>query len=235
MEKMTEADIAYAQGLGASDEVSEWCKTVLLAQCRKSSPSVEEKEHIIDYLISPVAPKRLRKMSYEQAKKAAAKWSEANQKKGRDLVESSEDIKTLMKLADGAKIVKLLTKKAYEREGFLMRHCLGGYTPGSSEVFSLRDKKNEPHVTFEVTKNGDTIQQVKGKGNGSIHPKYIDPTLAFLKKMGVEVRPSEMANLGYYHVSEKARAIMNLFVDSTGKGPVYSHVGGETYIFERRS
>ena len=183
---MIAADLEYARGLGASEEVLEWCLTVLLAHCKKNATSVHEREHTIDYLISSDAPKRLRKMSYAQAETAAKKWSDANQKKGRDRVETDEDTELLEDLGDGTRIVKLLTKKAYEREGFLMRHCLGGYTPGSSTIYSLRDKNNEPHVTFEMTKTGDTIQQVKGKGNGCIHPKYIDPTLAFLEKIGVE-------------------------------------------------
>ncbi len=236
---MIAADLEYAKGLGASEEVLEWCKTVLLAKVRNASglnvPSIEEREHVIDYLLSSDAPKRLRKMSYVQAQASAKKWSEANQKKGRDRIETEEDIELLEDLGDGTRIVKLLTKKAYEREGFLMRHCLGGYSPGSSTIYSLRDKNNEPHVTFEMTKTGDTIQQVKGKGNGCIHPRYIDPTLAFLKKIGVEVRPSEMKNLGYYHVTEATRTIFAKFVDPAGNGPAYSHIGGENYIFERRS
>jgi len=235
MDKTIEADLEYAKGLGTTAEVLEWCKTVLLAQCKKATPPIEEREHIIDYLVSADAPTRLRKMSYEQALTAAKKWSDANQKKGRDRVETDEDTELLVDLGDGMRIVKLLTKKAYEREGFLMRHCLGGNAPGSSTIYSLRDKNNDPHVTFEMTKDGETIQQVKGKGNGSIHPRYIDPTTAFLKKIGVDVRPSEMKNLGYYHVNEKLRTVLDRFVDSAGNKPIYSHIGDENYIFERRS
>ena len=230
-----DADIEYAKGLGASDEVLSWCSTVLNAQCKKHTPSVEEREHIIDYLISDNAPQRLRKMSYAQAKESAKKWSERNQKKGHKLVDTNSDIESFMDLDEGMSIVKLLTKKAYEREGFLMRHCLGGYSPGNTSVYSLRDNDNNPHVTFEITKGGTSVQQVKGKGNGAIHPRYIDPTLAFLKKVGINVRPSEMQNLGYYHVTTKWRAVLDSFIDTAGEGPAYSHIGGETYIFERRS
>lgn len=232
---MIDAELAYARGLGASSEVLEWCSSVLLAQMNKEPPSIEEREHVIDFLISADAPKRLRKMSYAQAKASAEKWSEANQKRGRDKVETEGDTELLLDLGDGSRIVKLLTKAAYEREGFLMRHCLGAYAPGSTTIYSLRDKNNEPHVTFEMTKDGDTIQQVKGKGNGSINPKYIDPTIAFLKTIGVEVRPSEMSNLGYYHANDKMQSVFSKFIDRTGNGPVYSRIGGESYIFERRS
>ena len=43
---------------------------------------------------------------------------------------------------------------ALKYEGETMGHCVGGYTPdvvsGKSRIFSLRDAKNEPHVTVEV-------------------------------------------------------------------------------------
>lgn len=130
------ADYEYAKGLGASEEVLDWCSTVLKAYCKKENPSVEDREHIIDYLLSDDAPKRLRRMSYEQAKESAKKWSEANQKRGRDRVETEGDTELYMELDDGTRIVKLLTKKAYEREGFLMRQCvlLGRLTSAAFSV-----------------------------------------------------------------------------------------------------
>ena len=43
---------------------------------------------------------------------------------------------------------------ALKYEGEVMGHCVGGYCPdvlaGRSRIFSLRDKKGEPHVTIEV-------------------------------------------------------------------------------------
>lgn len=41
-------------------------------------------------------------------------------------------------------------------EGDAMGHCVGGYCPdvqsGNTEIYSLRDKNNQPHVTVEVNK-----------------------------------------------------------------------------------
>ena len=46
---------------------------------------------------------------------------------------------------------------ALKYEGDTMGHCVGGYTPdvasGKTRIFSLRDAKNEPHVTVEVKPN----------------------------------------------------------------------------------
>jgi hypothetical protein len=122
---------------------------------------------------------------------------------------SSGDIETVHDFLDGTRIVKLLSKKAYQREGYYMSHCVGGYEPDKSTIYSYRDKNNEPHATFEVAKSGNEILQVKGKGNGSIHPRYINPILTFLKIIGLEVRPSEMKNLGYLSVVPELEKILS--------------------------
>jgi hypothetical protein len=222
---------AYAVAIGASDEVLWWCQNVLTAQQRKRGHDVQATvEHIIDYLASDAAPKRLRKMSYKQAKDSAEKWSKAQQKKGAGLIDGPEDIETIHDFLDGTRIVKLKTQKAYQREGFFMAHCVGGYQPEKSTIYSYRDAKNIPHATFEVSKSGDEIVQIKGKGNGPIHPRYIHPILAFLKTIGMEVRPSDMINLGYQHLDDEAERICRMFVDPKGKGPEILTLFNEKYL-----
>ncbi len=84
----------------------------------------------------------------------------------------------------------------------LTGNCAGGYSPDSTErlIYSYRDANNLPHATFEVQKNNNEIVQIKGKGNGPIHPRYIHPILEFLKVIGMEIRPNDMVNLGYHHI-----------------------------------
>jgi hypothetical protein len=52
-------------------------------------------------------------------------------------------------------------QRALEYEGKTMGHCVGGYCPdvleGRSRIFSLRDKRGEPHVTVEVRPNPHPI------------------------------------------------------------------------------
>jgi hypothetical protein len=47
---------------------------------------------------------------------------------------------------------------ALKYEGETMGHCVGGYCPdvveGRSKIYSLRDKKGQPHVTIEVKPGG---------------------------------------------------------------------------------
>jgi len=222
--------IEYAKAMGANDEVLGWCETVLAARERKQGLDVGECEHIIDYLTSDAAPKRLRRMSYAQAKDGADRWSKANQKRGAHLVDGPEDLEVLHDFGDGTKIVKLLTKRAYQREGFFMSHCLGGYDPAKSTAYSYRDADNYPHATFEVTRDGEEITQIKGKGNGPIHPKYIEPILTFLQAIGKEIRPYDMRNLGYYHVTDDTKQMLDQFQDSKGRGPQYVEVRGEEYL-----
>lgn len=191
----------YAKGINSNQEVIDWLKTTAKKQIEKKAASASDVEHIIDYLNSSSAPLRLRKMSFVDAKRKAKEWTDANQKKGKNLNDSPEDLELIHDFLDGTKIVRLKTKKAYQREGFLMSHCAGGYTPdGDCLIYSYRDKHNMPHATFEVRKQNNEIVQIKGKGNGSIHPRYIHPILAFLKSIGMEIRPNDMQNLGYYHI-----------------------------------
>ena len=222
----------YAEGLGANQEVSQWVNTTLAKTLKKRSVAQGDAEHIIDYLMSPSAPKRLQRMSYVQALIASAKWSQASQKKGRNLTDSSEDIETIHDFLNGTRIVKLKTKSALQREGFLMSHCVGGYNPESkeTEIYSYRDEKNIPHATFEVKRNAKEITQIKGKGNGAIHPKYVYPILAFLNTLGIQVRPNDMKNLGYHHL----KSPLDSFIENLkGAKEKIQVILGEKYIYAR--
>jgi hypothetical protein len=221
----------YAIGFGGnSEQALLWINTVLKNYLKKHREDQSEIEHIIDYLVSDKAPKRLGRMSYKEAKVNAKKWTDASQKKGRGLKDSSEDIEVVHDFFDGYKIVKLLTKKAFQREGSAMSHCLAGYGVGDGvEIYSYRDAKNMPHATFEVRKEGGEILQIKGKGNGSIHPKYITPILSFLDLVGQTVRPSEMKNLGYHHVPKDMVPMFNLIKGASEK---MKTIKNEHYFFE---
>jgi hypothetical protein len=220
-----------------TDEVRNWIKRIVPTyekRIGREAPQTEI-EHIIDYLNSPQATKRLFRMSYEQAKSNAEKWVKALQKRGQDIAETDADVEVVMRSRDGAfTLVRLVGEAAFKREGFLMRHCVASYADRTdTEVFSLRDMNNEPHCTFEVTKGGDDrrINQVKGKGNGPIHPKYISYVLKILRYFKFEVRESEMSNLGYKALSPEYWKILLSVRGEAGirtvtfKGTKYLYVG----------
>jgi uncharacterized protein YidB (DUF937 family) len=58
--------------------------------------------------------------------------------------------------------IKIL-EDALKYEGETMGHCVGGYCPdvveGRSKIYSLRDKKGQPHVTIEVSPRRPTVEQ----------------------------------------------------------------------------
>lgn len=221
----------YAQGLNASKEIKEWLNTTAKKKLKENKTNTEKLEHIVDYLVSAAAPVRLRRMSYNDAERKAEEWSKANQKKGRGLVDTEKDISVVHDFLDGTTIVRLLTKQALQREGFLMNHCVGGYDPNNEDVhiYSYRDKKNIPHATFEVQRSYNEIVQIKGKGNGSIHPKYVNPILTFLKTISMDVRPSDMKHLGYYHLPKEHLDFVKSF-DKTFSSQIVA-IHGEHYAF----
>jgi hypothetical protein len=223
--------IEYAKAINARQEVLEWCSTVLASRMKKYKVDQGEAEHILDYLASDAAPLRLRKMSYKQALESSVKWTKANQKKGRNIVDGDDDLEVIHDFGDGSRIVRLLTKSAYTREGHFMKHCVGGYDPSNSTIYSYRDKKNEPHATFEVSKRDNQIVQIKGKGNGAIHPTYINPIMTFLKSINFEIRPNDMRNLGYIHISKEFEDILTRFVDKKGNDVKLTTLFGHRYMY----
>ena len=66
---------------------------------------------------------------------------------------------------------------ALKYEGETMGHCVGGYCPdvieGRSKIYSLRDKKGEPHVTIEVAPHNPNLESVYAKQNlPELYAKY---------------------------------------------------------------
>jgi hypothetical protein len=182
--------LKYAKCLGAENDILFW-----LRKNEKKIINQDEIEHIIDYMIAK-NPK-LKNMTYVQAKNNCDKWLESQIKKGNHIKESKNDIKIILDFKDGFKFVQLIGKNAYEREGFLMSHCVASYYNKNDEIYSLRDKKNMPHCTISKSS-----QQIKGKGNGCIDPKYIKYVVEFLKYIGINIRKNEMKNLGYIDISD---------------------------------
>jgi hypothetical protein len=169
----------------------------------KEHPELGIIEHVLDWIENEKPPK-LEKMIWEEALSSAEKWSKAQQKKGEHIKEIAEDTELVMDFKDGFRFMKLIGKRAYEREGYLMGHCVASYYGKDDEIYSLRDKNNMPHATISKSS-----QQIKGRGNGSIHPKYIRYVVEFLEFLKVPVRDSEMANLGYVNIEKLTEDIDN--------------------------
>lgn len=219
----------YAKHLNASQEVFSWLSTTGKKSISLGKINISEMEHILDFLVSSEAPNRLQKMSIVDAKRKSIEWSKSQQKKGRNLVDGDDDVETIHDFLNGTRIVVLKTKSALQREGFIMGHCVGSYSiQDDQKIYSYRDEKNMPHATFEVKRSNNEIVQIKGKGNGPIHPRYIHPILAFLNTIGMNIRPSDMVNLGYHHIPSVHVRFLKRY-DNTIKQMVV--IGGESYAF----
>jgi len=194
-----------------SDEIKTWINTALKAYLKRHPEDQGEIEHILDFMASDAAPKRLQKMSYVQAQAGAAKWVKALAKKGKD-IDDTNQIEVIKRYKNGFRLVRLAGKEAFDREGKLMAHCVASYFDKESEIYSLRDEKNQPHCTIEVQRENSRVNQIKGKGNGSINPKYIKTVLSVLKHFNMDVRESEMSNLGYVKLEDyELKALGHLF------------------------
>ncbi|MFA5025123.1 MAG: PcfJ domain-containing protein [Candidatus Shapirobacteria bacterium] len=143
-------------------------------------------DHVLDYFQAN-PDLNISRISVREAIQQSRQWTEQLNKKASDQ-EDAGGIKIIKKYPDGFKWVDVISKQALDREGKLMKHCVGSYCDevqgGNTKIFSLRDKKNEPHCTIEVS--GNEVHQIKGKANGSVDKKYRDYVIDFLnsKKFG---------------------------------------------------
>jgi hypothetical protein len=119
------------------------------------------------------------RLSYDQAFKESQHWHE--HLKGDGPVGSYKTKKVVSKLSDGFTIVAIEDPDDLEVEGNLMGHCVGTYcdnvSSGHSKIFSLRDSKNQPHVTIEAQEF--TVTQIYGKENQPPVAKYQKYILAW--------------------------------------------------------
>ena len=97
-----------------------------------------------------------------------------------------ENKEVVYDFGNGFTIVDIMTENDLEVEGNKMGHCVGGYCDAVAEgdvfIYSLRDKRNEPHATIEVRPAAyisrdqpptkPSVDQIKGKGNDVPVEKY---------------------------------------------------------------
>jgi hypothetical protein len=82
-------------------------------------------------------------------------------------------------------------------EGEIMQNCIrhGHYdddvADGSTNILSLRDKQDRPHVDFELNRQTHEFEQIVGKQNRAPSDKYAPYIVAFLRAFGFQVATSE--------------------------------------------
>ena len=117
-------------------------------------------------------------MSFEQAHVLSQEWHDTMKfDESIKNKEKEEDDKILYRCRDGIHYFVLLEPEDLMIEGEIMRNCIGSYTDkvknGRSLIVSLRDDKNESHVTIEIDTHTGMAIQTKGKANNEPSPKYL--------------------------------------------------------------
>jgi hypothetical protein len=144
--------------------------------------------HVIDYvnfalehtdeLPRELQIKKLSALSYDEVYDRTLEWDSWLQGQKGDEGGTEE----IMNVGGGYKWVKVLTSSALDYEGSKMGHCVRSYADLVAQnhctIYSLRDSRNEPHVTIEARR--DEVVQIKGKQNKWVVEKYWDYCIDFL-------------------------------------------------------
>jgi hypothetical protein len=84
----------------------------------------------------------------------------------------------VFRFSDKKHFLYLLNAEELKYEGKIMGHCVGGSNykqklkNGLSLILSIRDSKNEPHVTIEIDVPSRSVVQQQGKSNNEPVKKY---------------------------------------------------------------
>tara|TARA_R100000951_G_scaffold112807_1_gene113742 strand:+ start:6844 stop:8214 length:1371 start_codon:yes stop_codon:yes gene_type:complete len=122
---------------------------------------------------------KLQRMTVQQVRQKMHEWHQSLQKKATKK-EDWENLEVVQEFPNGFKMVEIKSDAGKEREGGLMGHCVGGGGYANSVIFSLRDSKNNPHVTIQADFDKDSLLQIKGKSNEAPVDKYIPYVKQFI-------------------------------------------------------
>ena len=137
----------------------------------QQNPRQEFDQSIFDYFkgsgIDPLDPF----LSYVEFQRQSDQWHKERYEKSKSMkyktpVTAGEQV--------GDMFMVTLTEEDEVAEGKNMQNCIGDmcFVGPDNDIYSLRDKKNRPHVSIEI-KDGK-VSQIKGKQNKTPVPVYIN-------------------------------------------------------------
>lgn len=145
---------------------------------------------VLDYMLDLVTSKpdtNVSAIGFEVAEQRSVKWHQEMQRRAPTTPVEEDGAQIIKTYADGYTWRRVVGRAAMDREGNAMGHCVGRLSyyemviRAKTEIVSLRDPQNEPHVTIEIGRGGTTIHQIKGKANKDVLPKYLTYVEDFLK------------------------------------------------------
>ncbi len=132
-------------------------------------------------------------------------------------------------LSDVFHVVQLTTLEALDLEGSYMHHCVGNgcfddtLLTNEVQIYSIRDKANRPHVTFET--QDILLRQCTGKNNNRPAIKYLPFILEFIKRKKFKISLAAQ-KMGIIEQDGTYYNIYNLPKGFTIKGDLdLSHIG----------
>jgi hypothetical protein len=151
-----------------------------LVQAEPTEAFIDHLDHIVDWLngLAPADPLivRIDRVSVPQAIEHADQWTRRLARAADRRPDAGEAGVERILQFEALSWVKVVSPQALDREGKLMQHCVGSYASavanGRTTIYSLRDDKNDPHVTVEIKADGN-VSQVKGKQNRPPVERYV--------------------------------------------------------------
>ncbi len=141
---------------------------------------------------------------FEDVLELSKEWHEEIAREAENKILNEETLKKVLEGTEvvanfdgGMHIVRLTNKYALDYEGKRMGNCVGqgyydeGVKKGTVEIYSLRDEKDKPHVTFEVEVDKETgkktVKQCKGKQDLAPVLKYRTYAQQFAQEAGFDI------------------------------------------------
>ncbi|MBS1038073.1 hypothetical protein [Gluconobacter cerinus] len=143
------------------------------------------------------------RISWENIQICQTKWHETHSFQSKQLKEGVGDISPVIDLENGLKWVKLESPESKHRENRNMNIHINAKTI----PFSLRDDKNQPHVTVEFDNEKKKFERIMSEGSWGLHKKYYEDILKLYKYVGADnydlLLEKDPEDYDYCHNTEK--------------------------------
>lgn len=153
--------------------------------------------------LNTVEPHKIERMSVPQVMQAAKLKPKVIKERG---------ITEVMRFPNGYKWVRITNKASIIREGEKMHHCVGEYCvsllSGDTQIYSLRDRNNAPHVTLEFVPSSKSVEQIKGYNNQVPAPKYRFMIVDFLNSGLLPWTEIDSIELGVMGMKVKGKQVV---------------------------
>ena len=153
--------------------------------------------------------------SWDQAVAASDEWHAVSAGRGEGKIYESTNLDLIMfspQEWEGWSVQKVISENDLLVEGNRMNHCVGDYCrqvqSGSTEIYSLRDPKNEPHVTIEIDPEYNEIIQILGNSNTEPAEEYKVYIRQWFeefqeKRPGLKLRGEDAFDFDFHYVDNR--------------------------------